>query len=132
MLIDWHLMSGSLRMLKATTLLSPTMTHGQAFSTQYSMKMSGLFMVVRRLYHLIQCNAWEVDVLDQPGCIMRWTLGRGKPRSHVGYANNWVTIVVLVRTEIKFSKLICTNIRMYLFPLAMIWSSLLLAAPALS
>ena len=80
------------------TLLSPTMTHGQAFSIQYSMKMSGLFMVVRRLYHLIQCNAWEVDVLYQPGCIMRWTLGRGKPRSHVGCANNWVTIFVLVRT----------------------------------
>ena len=71
-----------------TTLLSPTMTHGQAFSIQYSMKMSGLFIVVRRLYHLIQCNPWEVDVLDQPGCIMRWTLGRGKPRSHVGYVNN--------------------------------------------
>ena len=89
---------------KATTLLSRTMTHGQAFSIKYSMKMSDLFMMVLRLYHLSQCNALEVDVLNQPGCIMKWTLGRGKPRSHVGCANNWVIIGGLVRIEIKFSK----------------------------
>ena len=33
-----------------------------------------------------------------------WTLGKGKPQSHVGCANNWVTIGCLVRTEIEFSK----------------------------
>ena len=44
-----------------------------------------------------------MDVLNQPGCIMKWTLGRGKLLSHVGCANNWVTIGSLVRIEIKFS-----------------------------
>ena len=45
-------------------------------------------MMALRLYYLSQCNALEVDVLNQLGCIMKWTLGRGKPRSHVGCANN--------------------------------------------
>ena len=44
-----------------------------------------------------------MDVLNQPGCIMKWTLGRGKLLSHVGCANNRVIISGLVRIEIKFS-----------------------------
>ena len=56
------------------------------------------FMMTLRLYHLSQCNALEVDVLNQLSCIMKWTLGKGKPRSHVGCANNWVTIDDFVRT----------------------------------
>ena len=44
-----------------------------------------------------------MDVLNQLGCIMKWTLGRGKLLSHVGCANNQVTIGGLVRIEIKFS-----------------------------
>ena len=44
-----------------------------------------------------------MDVLNQPGCIMKWTLGRGKLLSHVGCVNNRVTIGGLVRIEIKFS-----------------------------
>ena len=43
-----------------------------------------------------------MDVLNQPGCIMKWMLGRGKLLSHVGCANNRVTIGGLVRIEIKF------------------------------
>ena len=45
-----------------------------------------------------------MDVLNQPVCIMKWMLGRGKLVSHVGCANNWVTIGGLVRIEIKFSE----------------------------
>ena len=67
-------------------------------------------MMVLQLYHLSQCNVWAVDVLNQPGCIMKWTLGRGKQLSHVGCANNWVTIDGLVRIEIKFSKCMCMNV----------------------
>ena len=44
-----------------------------------------------------------MDVLNQPGCIMKWMLERGKLLSHVGCANNRVTIGSLVRIEIKFS-----------------------------
>ena len=44
-----------------------------------------------------------MDVLNQPGCIMKWTLGRGKLLSHVGCENNRVIIGGLVRIEIKFS-----------------------------
>ena len=44
-----------------------------------------------------------MDVLNQPDCIMKWTSGRGKLLSHVGCANNRVTIDSLVRIEIKFS-----------------------------
>ena len=44
-----------------------------------------------------------MDVLNQPDCIMKWTLGRGNLLSHVGCANNRVTIYGLVRIEIKFN-----------------------------
>ena len=44
-----------------------------------------------------------MDVLNQSGCIMKWTLGRGKLLSHVDCVNNRVTISGLVRIEIKFS-----------------------------
>ena len=44
-----------------------------------------------------------MDVLNQSGCIMKWKLGRGKLLSHVGCANNQVTIGDFVRIEIKFS-----------------------------
>ena len=63
--VDFHFF------VKATTLLKRTMIHGQAFSIQYSMKMSGLFMMVLQLDHLSQCNAWEMDVLNNLGCIMK-------------------------------------------------------------
>ena len=43
-----------------------------------------------------------MDILNQPGCIMKWMLGRGKLLSHMGCANNRVTIDGLVRIEIKF------------------------------
>ena len=43
------------------------------------------------------------DILNQPNCIKKWMLGRGKLLSHVGCANNRVTIGGLVRIEIKFS-----------------------------
>ena len=35
---------------------------------------------------------------------MKWTLRKGKPLSHVGCANNLVTISGLVIIEIKFSE----------------------------
>ena len=38
-----------------------------------------------------------MDILNQPGCIMKWTLGRGKLLSHVGCANNRIIIAALVR-----------------------------------
>ena len=44
-----------------------------------------------------------MDILNQPDCIMKWMLGRGKLLSHVGCANNRVTIGDLVRIEIKFN-----------------------------
>ena len=44
-----------------------------------------------------------MDVVNQPGYIMKWTLERGKLLSHVGCANNRVTINGLVRIEFKFS-----------------------------
>ena len=44
-----------------------------------------------------------MDVLNQPDCIMKWTLGRGKLLSNVGCANNGVTISGRIRIEIKFS-----------------------------
>ena len=35
---------------------------------------------------------------------MKWMLERGKLLSHVGWANNWVTIAALVRIGIKFNE----------------------------
>ena len=40
--------------VQGSTLRSRTMIHGQACFIQYSMKMSDLFMMVLRLYHLSQ------------------------------------------------------------------------------
>ena len=45
-----------------------------------------------------------MDVLNQPVCIITWTLKREKLLSHVGCANNQVTITALVRIGIKFSE----------------------------
>ena len=45
-----------------------------------------------------------MDVLNQPICIMKWTLEREMLLSHVGSANNMVTIVDLVEIGIKLIK----------------------------
>ena len=42
-----------------------------------------------------------MDVLNQPVCVMKWTLERGRLLSHVGSVNNLVIVDDLVEIGIK-------------------------------
>ena len=67
----------------------------------------------------IGCN-----ILNQPVYVMKWMLGKGKLISHMGYANNRVTIGTLVRIEIKFSERCEVTLFIFIFCKAIFLSCL--------